>query len=152
MLELSESPLASAYDLAMLDLDGVVYVGSAGVPHAAQALAEARSAGLRLAFITNNASRPPAEVVRHLPKLDIAVAPGEVVTSAQAAASLLAGRLGRGAAVAVLGAEGLRLALCEAGLTPVPVEAPAQAIVTGYGPQVLWREVMRAGTRIREGL
>ena len=32
----STDPLTTAYDLAMLDLDGVVYVGSDAVPGAAE--------------------------------------------------------------------------------------------------------------------
>ena len=38
----SEEPLATAYDLAMLDLDGVVYIGGEAVPGAAEHLADAR--------------------------------------------------------------------------------------------------------------
>ena len=61
MLGSSPEPLCAAYDLAMLDLDGVVYVGAEAVPGAADRIAVARAAGMRCAFITNNASRPPAE-------------------------------------------------------------------------------------------
>ena len=43
----------------MLDLDGVVYVGPDAVPGAPEHVAAARAAGMRVAFITNNASRPP---------------------------------------------------------------------------------------------
>ena len=53
----SERPLSEAYDAALLDLDGVVYLGGAAVPGAADALAEAKRRGMRLAFVTNNASR-----------------------------------------------------------------------------------------------
>ena len=56
----SDQPLAQAYDVALLDLDGVVYRGGQPVEHAAEALAAARAQGMRLAFVTNNASRTPA--------------------------------------------------------------------------------------------
>ena len=59
MLGTSEEPLCQGYDLAMLDLDGVVYISGDAVPGAAGHLAAAREAGMRLAFITNNAARPP---------------------------------------------------------------------------------------------
>ena len=52
--------LASAYDVALLDLDGVVYIGRSAVAGAADALAKAKAAGLRVAFVTNNASRTPS--------------------------------------------------------------------------------------------
>ena len=75
-----------------------------------------------------------------------------MVTSAQAAARLLADRLGAGGRVAVLGAEGLEQAVVEAGLLPVHVDDDADAVVTGYGPEVRWRHIMRAAVRIRDGL
>ncbi|MDQ4053712.1 MAG: HAD-IIA family hydrolase [Actinomycetota bacterium] len=149
----SDVPLSSAYDLAMLDLDGVVYVGSHAVPGAPEELARVREAGMRCAFITNNASRSPRTVAEHLRELGVAVDDADVVTSAQAAARLLADRLPAGAAVAVLGAEALVDEVRLAGLEPVGVDAPdAQALVSGYGPEVLWREVMRAAVRVRAGL
>jgi HAD superfamily hydrolase (TIGR01450 family) len=140
----------------MLDLDGVVYVGGSAVPGAPDHIAEARRQGLRVAFITNNASRPPATVAAHLEELGVEAGPDDVVTSSQAAARLLADRLGQGAVVVCLGADGLLQALEGVGLRPVEVESDAAdtaaAIVTGYAPDVRWSEVMRAAVRIRDGL
>ena len=153
MLGSSHDTLCTAYDLAMLDLDGVVYVGRDAVPGAAAHLAVARDAGMRLAFITNNASRTPVRVAEHLQELDIPARAHDVVTSAQAAARVLLDRLGPGARVAVLGAPGLTEAVAEQGLEPVSSDDDAaEALVTGYGPDVLWREVMHAAVRVREGL
>ena len=148
----SADPLDRRYDLAMLDLDGVVYVGADAVPGAPQHVAAAREAGMRIAFITNNAARPPATVAEQLRGLGVDADADDVVTSAQAAARLLVERLGPGARVVVLGAEGLVEAVSAAGLEPVEVEDDAEAVVTGYGPDVRWRHIMRAGVRIRDGL
>lgn len=149
----SSGPLCDHYDLAMLDLDGVVYIGGDAVPGAAEHLARVRDTGMRCAFITNNASRPPARVAEHLSELGVPATTEDVVTSAQAAARVLRDRLGDGAPVAMLGGAGLEAALTEAGLRPVPVDAEeARAVVSGYGPEVLWRDVMRAAVRIRDGL
>jgi ribonucleotide monophosphatase NagD (HAD superfamily) len=153
MLGSSAEPLCAAYDLAMLDLDGVVYVGPDAVPGAADHIAAARAGGMRCAFITNNASRPPEHVAEHLNELGVPAKADDVVTSAQAACRLLLDRLGAGAAVALLGGPGLEVALREAGLTPVTVaDSAAQALVSGYGPDVLWRDVMHAAVRVRDGL
>ena len=46
--------------------DGVVYVGGAAVPRAAESIATSRDRGMRPAFITNNASRTPDTVADHL--------------------------------------------------------------------------------------
>lgn len=152
MLGTSELPLSRAYDLAMLDLDGVVYVGPHAVPGAPGHLADARTAGTRLAFITNNASRPPELVAEHLRELGVEATAADVVTSAQAAARLVADRYPPGSPVVCLGAAGLREALVGVGLAPVAADDEAVAIVTGYGPEVRWAEIMRAAVRIRDGL
>ncbi|WP_395691704.1 HAD-IIA family hydrolase [Nocardioides sp.] len=152
MLGSSTQLLCEAHDLAMLDLDGVVYVGGEAVPGAPEHLAAARAAGMRLAFVTNNASRPPTEVASHLQRLGVAAAAEDVVTSAQAAAHLVADRWGAGARVVCLGAAGLREALEGQGLRPVTAADEAVAVVTGYGPDVVWSEIMRAAVRIRDGL
>ncbi len=152
MLGTSDQALSGAYDLAMLDLDGVVYVSGDAVPGASEHLAAARSAGMRLAFITNNAARPPATVAAHLRDLGVDAATEDVVTSAQAAARVLLDRFGAGESVVCLGSDGLRESLVAAGLTPVGVDDDAVAIATGYGPEVRWSEIMRAAVRIRDGL
>lgn len=154
MLGSSEDALCSGYDLAMLDLDGVVYVGGAAVPGAPAHLSSVRDRGMRLAFITNNASRTPGQVAQHLRELGIEAQPADVVTSAQAAARVLVDRYGAGARVVLLGAVGLEEALLEQGLEPVSVTevSGARAVVTGYGPDVLWRDIMRAAVLIRDGL
>ncbi len=148
----STEPLDRRYDLAMLDLDGVVYIGSDAVPGAPEHVAAARAAGMRVAFITNNASRPPGAVAEHLRELGVEAGPDDVVTSAQAAGRVLSDRIGAGARVVVLGGQGLADAVAEAGLVQVGVEEDADAVVTGYGPDVLWGQIMRAAVRIKGGL
>ncbi|MBD8869271.1 HAD-IIA family hydrolase [Nocardioides sp. MJB4] len=137
----------------MADLDGVVYVGPAAVPGAPEHLAEARRRGVHVAFVTNNASRTPRMVAEHLCELGVAAEASDVVTSAQAAAHLLAGRLEPGAPVLLLGGAGLEEALLDEGLTPVldAADGPA-AVVTGYGPDVTWRRLMTGAMLIRDGL
>ena len=152
MLAESTEPLTTAYDLAMLDLDGVVSVGRDAVPGAAEHLRATRATGMRTAFITNNAARPPEAVAEHLTELDVPAAAGDVVTSAQAAAHLLRERFGDGARVVKLGGPGLEAALRDEGLVPVGAEDEAAAVVSGYGPDVLWRDIMRVAVRVREGL
>ncbi|MFC6285379.1 HAD-IIA family hydrolase [Nocardioides sp. GCM10027113] len=153
MLRATSTPLVETYDLVMLDLDGVVYVGDAPVPGAPDHLRRAREAGAHLAFVTNNASRPPAAVAEKLAGLGVEAHEEDVVTSAQAAARVLLERHGAGARVAVLGTHGLLEALRAEGLEPVGVDDEAAvALATGYGPDVVWRDVMRAATRVRQGL
>jgi glycerol-1-phosphatase len=149
----SPQPLWDAYDLAMLDLDGVVYIGPHAVPGAPEHLHTASAAGLHLAFVTNNASRTPATVARHLRRLGVQVEEPDVVTSAQAAARLLAQQLDPGSAVFVIGGEGLEVALGEQGLKPVQDrDAEPQAVVSGFSADIRWSTVMAGAMLVRDGL
>ena len=153
MLKGSERPLWETYDVAMLDLDGVVYVGPDAVPGAPAHLTEARAAGLHLAYVTNNASRTPDKVAAHLRELGIDVEDGDVVTSAQAAARLLAEDLPAGSPVFVIGGEGLEVALAEEGLRPVQdvAEQPV-AVVSGFHGDLRWSTVIAGAILVRHGL
>lgn len=153
MLKQSSRALCEEYDLAILDLDGVVYIGPHAVPGAPEHLAAASRAGMHLAFVTNNASRPPAVVAAHLVELGIRAVPADVVTSAQAAARLVAERLPAGAPVFVIGGEGLFEALADEGLRPVQrIEDRPAAVVSGYHPELLWRTVIDGAILVRQGL
>ncbi|MDX6215623.1 MAG: hypothetical protein QOG99_1207, partial [Frankiales bacterium] len=48
MLKPSTARLCDSYDAALLDLDGVVYLGPDPIPQAAAAVATARAAGMRI--------------------------------------------------------------------------------------------------------
>jgi HAD superfamily hydrolase (TIGR01450 family) len=129
-----------------------VYVGPEGVPGAAGALDSARAAGMRLAFVTNNASRTPQAVAAHLGELGVHADPDEVITSAQAACHILAERLPPGARVLVVGGEGLRSEAAARGFTVVASadDEPA-AVVQGYTPDTGWRELAEATVAVRRG-
>jgi glycerol-1-phosphatase len=145
-------PLDTAYDVALLDLDGVVYLGGAAIPGAAAALRKAGAAGMRLAYVTNNAFRTPAAIAELLTGFGIPATPDDVVTSAQAAARLLAERLPAGARVLVIGGSGLRMALRERGLRPVSTAAEQpQAVVQGYSPDVNYSMLAEGGLAVAAG-
>ena len=123
------------------------------MPGAPEHLARASAAGMHLTYVTNNASRPPSSVAEHLRELGIPADAHDVVTSAQAAATLLADRLPAGSPVFVIGGNGLFEALDERGLRPVQTmdDAPV-AVVSGYHPDVLWRTVMAGALLVQRGL
>ncbi|MBO9521184.1 MAG: HAD-IIA family hydrolase [Nocardioidaceae bacterium] len=150
---MAHQPLNASYDVAVLDLDGVVYVGRHAVEGAAKSLVEARDAGMHLAFVTNNAARPPADVAGHLVELGLPVGPEDVVTSAQAAARLVAAQVPPRSRVYVIGGLGLEEALRERDLVPVtsPADEPI-AVVQGYGPEMPWRQVIDGAILVKQGL
>ena len=148
----SPEPLDTAYDVALLDLDGVVYLDGTAIPGAAEALRKADAAGMRLAYVTNNAFRTPAAIAALLTSFGAPASPQDVVTSAQAAARLLAERLPAGAPVLVIGGSGLRMALRERGLRPVSTAADKpQAVVQGYSPDVNYSMLAEGGLAVAAG-
>ncbi|MFG2880033.1 HAD hydrolase-like protein [Streptomyces sp. NPDC048337] len=151
----SERSLHQAYDTALLDLDGVVYAGGEAIAHAVESLAVARAEGMHLAYVTNNALRTPDAVAEHLGELGIPTEAGEVITSAQAVARLIAEQVEPGSKVLVIGGEGLRVALRERGLVPVESadEAGLAAVVQGYGgPDLSWGRFAEASYAINRGV
>lgn len=150
----SGRPLSEAYDTALLDLDGVVYAGGDAIAHAVDSLAAARSGGMRLAYVTNNALRTPDTVAGHLTELGIPAAADDVITSAQAVARLISEQVPAGARVLVIGGEGLRVALRERGLTPVEsADDDPAAVVQGFGgPDLPWSRFAEASYAVRRGV
>lgn len=142
--------LRDRFGALLLDLDGTLYRGNAVIPGAPEAL----SAGEQvLVYVTNNASRAAGAVARHLAELGFAAGEGDVVTSAQAAAHVLAGRLEPGAAVLVVGTDDLVAEIDRVGLRPVrrfDGEAPA-AVVQGHSPQTAWPDLAEAAYALRAG-
>jgi len=148
----SPDPLVPAYDLVLLDLDGVVYIGDHAVPHAAEALSAARDAGAGLHFVTNNASRRAPRVAERLRGFGVAATEDEVITSAQGAAALLARQLPAGATVLVVGADALVAEISDVGLRPTrSADDKPAAVVQGYGREVGWEQFVEAAVAIRRG-
>ncbi|MGY1773702.1 HAD-IIA family hydrolase [Blastococcus sp. SYSU D00813] len=148
----SVRPPTAVHDVALLDLDGVVYVGPDAVPGVPEALAGARAAGMRLGYVTNNAARTPEDVAAHLTELGVPASAGDVITSSQAAASVVAQRWGSGARVLPVGGPGVATALRAAGLAVVDrAEDGPDAVVQGYGREVGWAQLAEAVVAIRAG-
>lgn len=140
-----------AYDAALFDLDGVVYLGPTAVPGAVEGLAALRKRGTRIGFVTNNAARSPQAVVDHLVELGIDATAVDVVVSSQAGARLLAERVPADAPVLVVGTEALADQVRAAGLQPAgPDDRPA-AVIQGYHPQLPWELINRACHAIQDG-
>ena len=108
--------------------------------------------GIRLGYITNNASRTDASVAEHLSSLGLTVAPEDVVTSPQAALRLLADRVPAGSTVLVVGGDGLVHELEKAGyvVTRSTEDHPA-AVVQGFAPEVGWSQLAEAAFALEPG-
>ncbi len=140
------------YDTALFDLDGVIYLGDAAIPGAASTIAALRERGVHVGFVTNNAARAPEVVANHLVELGIPAVPGDIVTSAQAVARLMADQLPDAATVLVVGSPALEAEVRDVGLVPVTshTDHPA-AVVVGFWPAMTWAEINEACFAVQEG-
>jgi len=111
----------------ILDLDGVVWLSERPIPGSPEAVAALRRAGHRVMFLTNNAGPTVGDLVAKLEGLGIPAEPDEVVTSAQAAASLLE----PGSTALLCAGPGVREALEARGIEVVR-EGDADAVVVGF--------------------
>lgn len=141
--------IAQQYDCLLIDLDGTVFRGAAPTDGAVQSLAEVHS---RKLYVTNNATRSPDQVAAHLRELGFTVTVDDIVTSAQSAAHLLAGRLPPGSRVLIVGTEALADEIATAGLHPVHrYDDNPVAVVQGLSTTIGWAELAEAALAIRAG-
>lgn len=148
----SDRALADRYDLALVDLDGVAYRGHEPIDGAAEGLTAARSRGMRLVFVTNNASREPESVSHQLSELGIPTRPSEVMTAAQACAAVLTTRLAPEAKVLVVGGPGLVTAVRAAGFTIVAsADDQPDAVAQGFSPDLGWVQLAEAAYAVERG-
>ena len=130
------------------DLDGVVYLGESEVPGSGDALRRLDAAGWRIVFCTNNATRTPADSAAKIERVSgFSAKPEDVVTSAQAAATLL----DAGSTVFVLGGEGLEQAIADRGCLISSDWRVVDTVVVGLDPGLSYDRLSTAVLAIGHG-
>ncbi len=136
----------------ILDLDGVVWLGHRPIDGSVETVARLRRSGHEVVFVTNNSSAPVAAVEEALDAIGIP-ALGAVVTSAQAAARLVAA----GCRAHVLGGPGIVEALEAQGVELVDGVAldagapPVDAVVVGLTRTFDYDGLRVAASAVRAG-
>jgi HAD superfamily hydrolase (TIGR01450 family) len=140
-------------DVVLADLDGVVYQGPAAIGFAVESLSRASTEGMRVGYVTNNASRTDAQVAAHLSGFGLEVTPRDVVTSPQAAVRLLADLVPAGSLILVVGGDGLVDEVQKAGfsITRESADMPA-AVIQGFAPEVGWKNLAEASFALHRGI
>ena len=129
----------------LCDLDGVVWLARRPIPGSAEAIGRMRAAGHRVLFVTNNSSAKVEDQEAALAQIGIP-AVGDVVTSAHAAAQLLA----PGQRALVCGGDGIVQALEARGVT-VCFDGDADAVVVGWHRTFDYDGLTRAARAIEHG-
>lgn len=154
--------------LLLVDLDGVVYRGSEGVPGVGPVLAARAALGDTVAYVTNNAMHYRGDYLPRLARHGAPVGPDRVVTSARAAALYLRDRMPSVRRVLVVGAGGLERELREVGVDVVTAGHAAtrmsqegldgweaaghpDAVVVGLDPQLTYLRIAAAADCVRVG-
>ena len=139
----------------LFDMDGVIYVGTRPLPGVQAAIDYLTSTGRTFLFVTNNASKTSAQFVERLAEMDIHVRPEQVLGSAEATASWLAGQVTdhgwpRGPVI-VVGQDGLRVALQKNGFELTTDPGAATYAVAGINFKLTYEELANVTLAIRAG-
>jgi NagD protein len=145
----------------VFDLDGTVYLGESALPGSVEAIAELRSRGKRVLFVSNKPLEPRESYAAKLTKLQIPATPDDVITSAYVLGHHLA-RTEPELRLYVIGEEALRNELRGHGLivlnefldqdekeviSPVGVDA----VVVAFDRTLDYRKLNTAYQALRQG-
>lgn len=140
------------FDLLLADLDGVIYEGGRAIQNAVPTIESLQNAGLKIGYVTNNSSRHPETIAEQLRGFGLDTEAGAIISSAKTAVELMQTKIQPAAKVLVVGGEGLRHFVAEAGFQIVASsdEKPA-AVIQGFAPDVSWKELAEASYAIQNG-
>lgn len=146
------SSIWGEYDVLLADLDGVVYEGTQAIAGAVGTLQKLREQRIPVGYVTNNSSRRPETIAQQLGGFGIHCEPAQIISSGQTGVELLAGMVRPGARVLVVGGEGLRVRVEEAGFELVAnSDGDPEAVIQGFAPDVSWRDLAEAAYSIQAG-
>lgn len=133
----------------LCDLDGVIYRGATALPGVPDALHRLSRSKVAVYFITNNSTRTPQATAEKITRLTGApVEASRVFTSSMAAATLLEES---DSPVLIVGEDGVRAAVSDAGLAITEVPAKARAVVVGLTRSFSYQSIAGAMDAIRNG-
>ena len=146
---MARAQILSSLRHLIIDMDGVLYRGTEMIPGTPEFLGFLRQVGIGFVLATNNATRTPEQFVAKLAGMGVEVEAGEILTSSQATASYLAGIAPPGTRVFVVGMDGLRAALQQAGFALV--EQDPEYVVAGMDFDICYERLAQATLHIRAG-
>ena len=130
----------------VLDLDGVVRLGTRRIAGASEAIAALRAAGRRVVFATNNSNDTIGTVEKQLSAMGIPAA-RSIVSSATAAATLVE----PDERVLVCGGPGVAEAIRNRGAVAVDDDGPVDAVMVGFHPEFDYEDMTVASRAVLAG-
>lgn len=141
------------YKLFLIDLDGTMYRGMEKIEAAPLFIEELRDAGQEFMFLTNNSTRQAEAFAQHMARFGIDVDPEQIYTTSVATAQYIMNEK-PGAKVYVIGEEGLKTTLAEAGCQLIPEFQPGtdcDYVVMGLDRQITYEKLAQACLAVRSG-
>lgn len=142
----------SKYDVVLCDLDGVIYEGTHSIKDAPETINKLLSSSIPVGYVTNNSSRKPETIAEQLAGFGIQTSADNVIGSAKTGVEILSTLIPAGAKVFVVGGEGLRSRVIEAGFELVTSSDDKPAgVIQGFDPSVAWTDLAEASYSIANG-
>jgi 4-nitrophenyl phosphatase len=134
------------------DLDGVVYRGDAPIEGAVACLQELARREVHIVFCTNNSTQTPQAYERKLRAMGLDPALDDIVTSPTVTREVLVERGLAGKDAIVIGGDGVRQAVEEAGLALLPPAATeANVVIVGLDRSFTYDKLNAAARAVRGG-
>lgn len=163
--------LAEQYDVFLLDLDGVVYIGRNPLPGAKETIERLRKEGKQVYFVTNDPVPTRSQIARRLQDMGIAAQVDEIVSCGWATAQYLRNEGIKSAYL--LGSEGLKRELEQEGISVLEGHSVAcdrqhdvaknhghglrqdratvDAVVVGWNEKISFQDIQQAARLINQG-
>lgn len=141
----------------ILDMDGVLWRGETPMPGLERLFATLKDLNVGYVLATNNATKVATQYAAKLARFGVEVPPERILTSAEATASHLRQLHPAGTSAYVVGEDGLRRAMGDAGFDVivsdgfVGQDARAELVVIGFNRHVCYGQLASAAHLVNHG-
>lgn len=141
----------------LLDMDGVLWHGDTPLPGLVAFFDTLRRHQIGFVLATNNATKTAAMYTAKLARFGVDVPPEQILTSAEATATHMAGQYPPNTPIYIVGDKGLHDAMAAHGfraITPADVRAGAEAafVVVGFTPHATYEDLAMASLLVHRGV
>ncbi|MFM1825516.1 MAG: hypothetical protein RLZZ37_151 [Actinomycetota bacterium] len=145
-------PIIDSYDSILLDLDGVVYLGSTPIDSAVKTIKELQKRKINLAVITNNGSVTSKSVSKWMKNFGLDIKPSSIVTSSQTLCWYLENNFQKNDVVLVVGSQSLKDSVKETGFKVVrKADKKPTIVVNGIDADIAQKDLAEMCYAISKG-
>ncbi len=137
----------------LLDMDGVIWRGYEPVIDIQALFDKIHALDFQPFCVTNNSTSTVDGYLERLNGFGVGLSPEQIITSAEATASYLAGYVPEGSSIYVIGEEGLKETITKYGyrITDDPEIDQPSAVVVGLDFNITYKKIYLAANLVRDG-